>query len=55
VAGERANRKFLPATTVDGKAVVKLKAGPLTFLEEGEDFLEAYQRLRERIIGKAAW
>jgi len=43
--------RFLPPTTVDGKAVAGFMAGRMTFLEEGEDFLEAYHKLRERIIG----
>ena len=43
--------KLLPGTTIEGKAVVGLKAGPLTFLEEGEDFLAAYHELYKRVIG----
>jgi hypothetical protein len=43
--------RLLPATTIDGKAVVGLKSGPLTFLEDGEDFLAAYHMLRERVFG----
>jgi hypothetical protein len=43
---------FLPGTTIEGKAIVGLKAGPLTFLSDGEDFLAAYHRLRKKVIGK---
>jgi hypothetical protein len=43
--------RFLPATSVEGKVVVGLKAGPLSFLEEGEDFLAAYHRLRAKVTG----
>jgi hypothetical protein len=46
-----AGSRFLFSTTIEGKAVVGLRAGPLTFLEDGEDFLAAYHKLRGRIIG----
>jgi hypothetical protein len=49
------SRRFLPPTTVDGKAVAGFRAGPLAFLEEGEDFLAAYHKLHERIVGSGGY
>jgi hypothetical protein len=39
-------------TTLDGKAVVGMRVGPKTILEEGEDFIAAYPRLMAKVTGK---
>jgi hypothetical protein len=43
--------KFLPPTTLDGKAVVGMRVGPKTILEEGEDFIAAYHELKAAVTG----
>jgi len=43
--------RFLKPTLMDGKAVVGLRAGPLTRLGEGEDFLAAYYELHQQDFG----
>jgi hypothetical protein len=43
--------RMLPATWLDGSAVVGLIIEPRTFLAQGNDFLEAYHKLRVRVIG----
>lgn len=43
--------KLLPPTSMDGKAVVGLKAGPRSWLAEGEDFLAAYHELHKEVVG----
>ena len=41
---------LLPPTSMDGKGVVGMKAGPKAFLAEGGSFLEAYQQLRQQLL-----
>lgn len=43
--------KLLPSKSMDGKAIAGLKVGPRTWLEEGEDFLEAYHELHRQVVG----
>jgi hypothetical protein len=43
--------RFLPPTSIDGKALVGLQALPKTWIIEGNDFLAAYHELRSQTVG----
>jgi hypothetical protein len=43
--------RFLPPTSIDGKAVVGLQARPKTWIIEGDDYLAAYHVLH----GQTVW
>jgi hypothetical protein len=43
--------RFLAPTLIDGKAVVGLKAGPLTRVAEGADYITAYHELHQQVLG----
>ncbi len=46
-----AGGRFLPPTTMDGKAIVGMIKGRETWMAEGEDFLVAYHELHDRVVG----
>ncbi len=43
--------RFLPPTTMDGKAIVGMMKRRETWMAEVRDFLAAYHRLRDKIVG----
>ncbi len=43
--------RFLPPTTVGGKAVVGMIKRRETWMAEGTDFLEAYHQLHDQVVG----
>jgi hypothetical protein len=43
--------RFLPPTSIDGKAVVGLQARPETWIIEGNDYLTAYHELHSQTVG----
>ncbi len=45
-----AGGRFLPPTSIDGRAVVGMIMGKKTWLAEGEDFLAAYHELNAKVV-----
>jgi hypothetical protein len=43
--------RFLPPTSMDSRAIVGLRAKPLTWLGEGLDYLAAYHELHRQVVG----
>ncbi len=43
--------KFLPPTKVETRATVGFKVGPKTWIAEGDDFIAAYHKLHEQVVG----
>ncbi len=43
--------RFLPPTTMDGKAIVGMIKGRRTWVAEGRDCLEAYHELHYKVVG----
>ena len=43
--------RFLKPTHMDGKAVVGMRAGPLTRIGEGVDYITAYYELHRQVLG----
>ncbi len=46
-----AGGRFLPPTTMDGKAIVGMIKGRETWMAEGKDFLGAFHKLHDDIVG----
>ncbi len=44
--------KFLPPTSMDGKAIVGLQANPRTWVVDHEEFLAAYHELHRQVLGE---
>jgi hypothetical protein len=43
--------RFLPPTKVETCATVGFKVGPKTWIAEGDDFITAYHKLHEQVVG----
>ncbi len=43
--------KLVPPTSMDGRAIMVLRAGPRSWLAEGEDFLGTYHQLHKKVVG----
>jgi hypothetical protein len=43
---------FLPLTRFEGKAIVGIRAKPLTRIGEGTDFLATYYDLHRQVVGE---